>query len=73
MSRLSRWFDHLTDPTDREHLVDDAGSAMHPIVAACLLVITFVVVVCVLTWFFTLEAGDGELAPVPGTTTTEVP
>lgn len=70
MSRFSRWADHLTDPSDREHLVEDAADVARHLLAVCLSVVLLVVLYVVIAPFV-VTAGDGELAPVSGTTTTE--
>lgn len=71
MTKLTRWMDLHTDPTGKEHPAEDAATALHTLLIVCLWIITFVVVVGAIVWFFTLPTGNGELAPAVGTTTTE--
>ena len=72
MTRFSQWADKHTDPTGREHPLSDADEAMHPLIGAALLVIVACVVIGIIGWLG-LPAGDRELAPMPGTTTTVQP
>lgn len=64
MTRLTRFLDHLADPTDREHPISDADDAMHPLLMVLLVVVVAAVVIAVIAWT-ALPAGD--MPPPAGT------